>query len=279
MNNIEIKSKKDLDTMDRANRIVRSILMEMAAMVRPGISTGELDRYAERRLAEEGALSAFKGYHDFPAVLCTSINEEVVHGIPNDGRVVREGDLLSLDFGAIVDGLYADAAVTVEVGRASAEATELNRVTRESLVRAIEQVRPGNRVSDISAAVQTFVESHGYSIVREFVGHGIGRRLHEEPQVPNYVAGGPDPMLREGIVLAIEPMVAMGGAGVEVDRQDHWTARTRDRSLSAHWELSVAVTANGPWVLGEPVGAGVSAALPGAVPASDGLRPEGGASR
>jgi methionyl aminopeptidase len=272
VNSIEIKSRKDLDTMDRANRIVRTILAEMAEMVRPGITTGELDRYAERRLAEENALPAFKGYHDFPACLCTSINEEVVHGIPNDGRVLREGDLLSLDFGAIVDGLYADAAVTVAVGKASAEAAELNRVTRESLVRAIEQVRPGNRVSDISAAVQTYVESHGYSIVREFVGHGIGRRLHEEPQVPNYVAGGPDPRLREGLVLAIEPMVAMGDAAVEVDREDHWTARTRDRSLSAHWELSVAVTANGPWVLGEPVAVGA------AVPAGS-ARPEGGASR
>ena len=256
---IDIKGGEQLKLMDRANTIVRTILAELARMVDPGLTTEDLDRHADRRLKEEGARSAFKGYRlagspDYPAVLCVSLNEEVVHGIPSRKRVLRAGDLLSLDFGAVVDGYYGDAAVTVEVGRVSDEASHLNRTTRESLLKAVEATRAGNHISDISAAVQTHVEGRGYSIVRDFVGHGIGRKLHEEPQVPNYVAtGGPDPRLEVGMVLAIEPMVAAGRADVELDRRDGWTVRTKDRSLAAHWELSVAVTETGPWVLGGPV--------------------------
>lgn len=258
MNNYECKSPRELETMDRANRIVRMILSELEGLVRPGVTTADLDRHAERRLREEGVRPAFKGYHDYPAVLCTSINDEVVHGIPSEQRVLKDGDILSLDFGAVLDGLHADAAVTLPVGGAGNGTLDLIRVTRESLLLAIEQVRPGNRISDISRAVQSHVERHGYSVIRDFVGHGIGRHLHEDPQIPNYVTGGPDPKLREGLVLAIEPMVAIGDPAVEVDPQDRWTARTRDGSLSAHWELSVAVTAEGPWVLGEPSGRAIA---------------------
>jgi methionyl aminopeptidase len=256
---IDLKSRSQLESMDRANRIVRSILAELCGRVVPGVTTADLDAYAERRLAEEGAKSAFKGYKlpgatDYPAVLCTSINEEVVHGIPSPTRTLKDGDIVSLDFGAVVDGLYGDAAVTVAVGRASEKAMDLIRVVRESLYKAIDELHPGRRVSDVSGAVQTHVEANGYSVVREFVGHGIGRRLHEEPQVPNYVATGMrDPELRPGMVLAIEPMIAAGRADVEIDRNDSWTVRTRDRSLSSHWELSIAVTEKGPWVLGEPL--------------------------
>jgi len=253
---IEYKSSRQLEAMDRANRIVRKILAELAERVAPGVTTEDLDRYAEQRLKEEGARPAFKGYRlpgctDYPAVLCTSVNEEVVHGIPSPKRVLREGDIVSLDFGAVLEGLYGDAAVTVPVGNVSGEARDLILAAKESLRLAISQLRPGNRISDISEAVQSYVESQGYSVVRDFVGHGIGRNLHEDPQVPNYVASGMrDPVLREGMVLAIEPMIAAGSPEVEIDSSDGWTVRTRDRSLAAHWELSVAVLATGPWILG-----------------------------
>ncbi len=255
---IETKSRTELESMDRANRVVRTILGELRELVRPGVSTGELGAHAERRLAELGAGPAFKGYPhpdggpSFPAVICTSVNDEIVHGIPSPGRILREGDILSLDFGAVVDGLYGDAAVTLPVGRISDEAARLVDVTRESLMKGIEQVRAGNRVMDISAAVQQHAESHGFSVIRAFVGHGIGRRLHEDPPVPNFVDRGPNPRLAPGMVLAIEPMIAAGVYDVEVD-EDRWTARTQDRALSAHWELSVAVTEQEPWILGNPV--------------------------
>ena len=258
---IDEKNDDALRSMDRANTIVRTVLSELAAMARPGVTTRDLDRHAAARLKEEGARSAFKGYRlagapDYPAVLCVSLNEEVVHGIPSPKRVLRDGDVLSLDFGAVVEGYYGDAAVTVAVGRVTDEATDLIRTTRDALLGAIGAMRPGNRISDISAAVQTLVEGKGYSVIRDFVGHGIGRKLHEEPQVPNYVAiNMPDPRLRKGMVLAIEPMVAAGRAEVELDPRDGWTVRTADRSLAAHWELSVAVTESGPWVLGGPVDA------------------------
>lgn len=254
---IETKSRSELETMDRANRVVRTILGELVERARPGISTSDLNEHAEKRLAELGAKPAFKGYPhpeggpSFPAVLCTSINEEVVHGIPDPQRVLRDGDILSLDFGAMIDGLYGDAAVTVPVGKVGETASRLIDVTRASLMKGIEQVRPGKRVQDISAAVQAHAEGHGFSVVRSFVGHGIGRRLHEDPPVPNFVDRGPNPRLTPGMVLAIEPMIAVGDFEVEMAR-DRWTARTRDRALSAHFELSVAVTAEGPWVLGEP---------------------------
>jgi len=254
---IETKSHSQLETMDRVNRVVRVILDELAAMVRPGISTGELSEHAERRLAELGAQPAFKGYPhpeggpSFPAVLCTSVNDEIVHGIPSRGRVVKEGDILSLDFGACIDGLYGDAAVTVPVGRVDRDALRLIDVTRESLMRGIDQVRPGKRILDIAAAVQGHAEAEGFSVVRSFVGHGIGRRLHEDPPVPNFVDRGPNPRLTPGMVLAIEPMITAGTFDVEMGN-DQWTARTRDHRLSAHFELSVAVTPEGPWVLGNP---------------------------
>ena len=259
---IELKSRRQLEILDAANRIIRTILGELSEMIAPGVTTADLNRHAEGRLEEEGAGAAFKGYRlpgysPFPAALCTSVNEEVVHGIPSPDRVLRAGDIVSLDFGGVVDGLYGDAAVTVPVGRVADEAVDLITTAREALWRGIEQARPGRRVSDISAAVQQRVESSGYAVVRDFVGHGIGRQMHEEPQVPNYVASGiRDPELRAGMVLAIEPMIAAGGWEVEVDRDNGWTVRTRDRSLSAHWELSVAVTEAGPWVLGGPPGEG-----------------------
>ena len=253
---IETKSKSELETMDRVNRVVRQILSELSERVKPGVCTGELNAYAERRLGELGAKPAFKGYPhpdggpSYPAVLCTSINEEIVHGIPDVSRTVQEGDILSLDFGAVIDGLYGDAAVTVPVGKIGDRAARLIDVTRVSLMKGIEQMRPGNRISDIGGAVQAHAESNGFSVVRAFVGHGIGRRLHEDPPVPNFVDRGPNPRLTPGMVLAIEPMITAGDYDVELS-EDRWTARTRDRELSAHFELSVAVTPEGPWVLGE----------------------------
>lgn len=255
---IETKSRTELESMDRANRVVRTILSELREKVRPGVSTGELGAYAERRLSELGAAPAFKGYPHpdggpaFPSVICTSVNDEIVHGIPKAGRVLKDGDIVSLDFGCVVDGLYGDAAITLPVGTITEPAAKLIDVTRDSLMRGIEQVQPGNRIMDIAAAVQGHAESHGFSVIREFVGHGIGRRLHEDPPVPNFVDRGPNPRLTPGMVLAIEPMIAAGEYGVAMDG-DRWTARTQDGRLAAHFELSVAVTAEGPWILGEPV--------------------------
>ena len=243
------KSRDEMETMDRCNRVVMRILAALAKMTRPGITTLDLDREAERMCREAEVKPAFKGYRGFPRVLCASVNEEVVHGIPSSGRVLREGDIIGLDFGAVLGGYYGDAAITIPVGRATREAQDLMRVTRESLFKAIEMVRPGRRLSDVSAAIQRNVESQGYSVVREFVGHGIGTSLHEDPQVPNYGAPGSGPVLKEGLVLAIEPMVNAGGPGVR-SHADGWTASTVDGSLSAHFERSVAVTEDGPWILG-----------------------------
>ncbi len=237
--------------MHRAGLVVWNVLEELRQMVRPGMTTMELDQHAERRVAELGARPAFKGYRGYPAVLCTSINEEVVHGIPSPKRVLKEGDILSLDFGAEVDGYFGDAAVTVPVGRISAELERLLRTTRESLDRAIDQCRPGNRLGDISHAVQSWAERHGYSVVRELVGHGIGTRMHEDLQLPNYGEPGRGPRLREGMTLAIEPMVNSGGPGIRV-LDDEWTAVSADGSYSAHFEHTVAVTAEGPWILTRP---------------------------
>jgi len=206
----------------------------------------------EAFIVSKKARSAFKGYRGYPCVLCTSVNEEVVHGIPSPKKVLREGDIIGLDFGVVLEGYYGDAAVTVPVGRISREAEELLRVTRESLRRGISAARPGARLSDISAAVQTHIESHGYSVVREFVGHGIGTSLHEDPQVPNYGAPGSGPVLKEGLALAIEPMVNVGGPAVRI-HADGWTASTIDGSLSAHFERSIAITEEGPLLLGGEV--------------------------
>lgn len=244
---IILKSPHEIEKMRRSNQIVAEILEEIKGAVRPGVSTRELDERAEVLLKRRKARSAFKGYSGFPAVLCTSINEEVVHGIPS-GRVLKEGDILSLDFGVIYEDYYGDAAVTLSVGHATPEAERLLRVAEEALYLAIEQARPENRLQDISAAIQTHVEGHGFSVVRDFVGHGIGKHLHEKPQVPNFGLRGQGLRLQPGMTLAIEPMINAGGYEVVV-LADGWTAVTKDRSLSAHFEHSVAVTEDGPYIL------------------------------
>jgi methionyl aminopeptidase len=245
------KSTAELEKMHRAGLLVWGALEKMRAMVKPGISTKELDEFAEAYTVEHNAKPAFKGYRGYPGSVCTSINEEVVHGIPSASRKVREGDILSMDFGVVLDGYYGDAALTVPVGKVAPEREKLLRVTRESLERAIEKVRAGNRLGDISAAVQQWVEKNGYSVVREFVGHGIGTKMHEDPQLPNYGAPGQGPRLQEGMVLAIEPMVNTGSPAVKV-LDDDWTAVTADGGDSAHFEHTVAVTADGPWILTRP---------------------------
>jgi methionyl aminopeptidase len=221
----------------------------LADHVRPGVSTAELDRLAEEFILAKGARPAFKGYHGYPATLCTSVNDVIVHGIPSERCILKEGDIISLDCGVVVDGFYGDGAVTLPVGKISPEAQRLLQVTRECLELAVKEARPGRRLGDVSAAIQRHAEEAGFSVVREFVGHGIGRSLHEEPQVCNYGVPGTGPELRPGLVLAIEPMVNEGSPHVRVDA-DGWTARTEDGKLSAHFEYSVAVTENGPWVLG-----------------------------
>jgi methionyl aminopeptidase len=246
---IILKSAPDIEKMRRSNRVVAEILQEVKAAVKPGVKTRALDELAEALLKKHRARSAFKGYNGYPAVLCTSVNEEVVHGIPSD-RVLREGDILSLDFGAVCDEYFGDAAITVPVGAVSEEAQRLLRVTEESLYKAIEQARPGKHMGDISAAVQRHVESQGFSAVRDFVGHGIGKFMHERPQVPNFGIPGRGVRLKAGMTLAIEPMINAGGYEVVV-LDDGWTAVTRDRCLSAHFEHSVAVTENGPVILSQ----------------------------
>jgi methionyl aminopeptidase len=245
---IQIKSERELDLMRKAGSITAQILDEMISMVKPGVTTGQLDKYAERRIAELDSVPAFKGYHGFPACVCISVNQEVVHGIPSDKRVLKDGDIVSLDFGVCYQGWYGDSARTVAVGKISGEAQKLVDVTRESLYQGIEQCREGNRLFDIGHAVQKCVEPHGYGVVREFVGHGIGRALHEEPQVPNYGPKGKGLLLKVGMVLAIEPMINAGSHEVKV-LSDGWTAVTLDRSLSAHFEHTVAITAQGPEIL------------------------------
>jgi len=236
--------------MARACRIVVDTLDALEAAAEPGVTTKEMDRIAREHIEKAGARPAFLGYRGYPATLCISVNEEVVHGIPGP-RKLRDGDVVGLDLGCIVEGFFGDAARTVAVGQANAEARRLMTVTREALFAGIDACRPGKRVGDIGHAVQTHAESCGYSVVREFVGHGIGTSLHEEPQVPNYGPPGRRERLVPGMCLAIEPMVNAGQPEVEV-LADGWTAVTRDRSLSAHFELSVAVTPFGPWILSEP---------------------------
>jgi methionyl aminopeptidase len=233
--------------MRAANALVADVLAELAGMVVAGVTTADLDAEAEKLVRAGGAEPAFKGYRGYPCTLCASINEQVVHGIPS-ARALGEGDIISLDMGVKLNGFYGDSAVTVPVGRVSDEAATLLRVTRESLGQGIAQVRLGGRVSDIGHAIQQHVEAHGFSVVREFVGHGIGAALHEEPQIANYGEPGRGPRLAEGMVLAIEPMVNVGRPAVKV-LGDGWTAVTKDGSLSAHFEHTVAVTKNGPLVL------------------------------
>jgi methionyl aminopeptidase len=244
---IVCRSAGEIERLARVNALVAQVLAELKSMVRPGVTTAELDERAERRLQEAGALPAFKGYHGYPATICASVNEQVVHGIPSATTLV-EGDIISIDMGAKLDGFFGDAAVTVPVGDISPEAARLLKVTEESLYRALAAVRAGARVSDIGAAVQQHVEAHGFSVVREFVGHGIGAKLHEEPQIPNYGTPGRGPRLAEGMVLAIEPMVNIGKPAVKV-LGDGWTAVTKDGSLSAHFEHTVVVTGAGCRIL------------------------------
>ncbi len=245
---IVCRSKAELERMRDAGRLVGDVLSELAAHVAPGVSTGELDVLAEKRILQAGATPAFKGYHGYPAAICTSINDEVIHGIPSGRRLLQEGDVISIDVGVLLHGYFGDSAITLPVGPVSEEAATLLRVTEEALYKAIEHMRPGKRISDIGHAVQQHVEAYGFSVVREFVGHGIGQAMHEEPQVPNYGEPGRGPRLTEGMVLAIEPMVNAGKPAVKV-LADGWTAVTRDGRLSAHFEHTVAVTAGEPWVL------------------------------
>lgn len=248
------KSAAEIDRMRRANGLVVEVLSELCRLAAPGVSTLELDATAERRIRAAGAVPAFKGYHGYPATLCASVNEAVVHGIPSAAPLV-EGDIVSLDMGVVLEGYYGDSAVTVPVGDVPEHVDELLRVTREALEFGIAQVRVGGHVSDIGHRVQRHVEAHGFSVVREFVGHGIGVQLHEEPQIPNYGEPGHGPKLETGMVLAIEPMVTLGRPAVKV-LGDGWTAVTRDGSLAAHFEHTVAVTESGPEVLTRGVGGG-----------------------
>ncbi len=246
---IVCKSQSEIDKMRQSGRIVRQVLDEVRGMVAPGVSTMDLEKVAERKIKELGAKPAFKGYYGYPCVLCTSVNEEIVHGIPSSKRVLKAGDIVSIDCGVVLEGYYGDAAITVAVGDSvSPERKKLMDITEQSLYKAIEQVKIGNTVSDIGGAVQEFVEANGFSVVREFVGHGIGTKLHEEPQVPNFRSRGADMRLREGMVLAIEPMVNSGGPEARV-LEDKWTAVTADGSSSAHFEHCVAVTKSGPLIL------------------------------
>ena len=246
---IVCKSPQEIQKMRRSGRIVRQVLDTMKSMVAPGVTTMQLEEVAARKIQELGAKPAFKGYFDYPCVLCTSINHEVVHGIPSEKRVLKDGDIVSIDCGVLLDGYFGDAAITLPVGSGhSPEALKLLEVTEASLRKGIEAVRIGATIGDVGAAVQELVESNGFSVVRDFVGHGIGTRLHEEPQVPNFGKPGSGSKLKEGMVLAIEPMVNVGKPDVKT-LDDKWTAVTRDGSLSAHFEHCVAVTKDGPLIL------------------------------
>ena len=245
-----LRSFAEMETMHRACSITVETLAILAEHTKPGVTTKELDLVAAENLRKRGAKSAFLGYHNFPATLCVSVNDEVVHGIPGK-RVLNEGDIVGLDFGAIVDGYYGDAARTVAVGNVTPEAERLMKVTQESLMLAIETAHTGNRLGDIGHAVESHAIKHGYTVVRELSGHGIGRKLHEDPQVPNYGPPGKRERLQAGMCLAIEPMLNAGRATTRT-LDDKWTVVTEDKSLSAHYELTIAVTEHGPWVLSEP---------------------------
>jgi methionyl aminopeptidase len=248
---IQLKNRAQIAKMREANLVVADVLDTLEAVAKPGMTTWELNEIAARRLKQLKAESAFLGYHDYPAVLCTSVNQVVVHGIPRKDLVLKEGDLLSIDFGAFKDGWCGDSARTLPMGVISAEAQALVDATRNSLELAIAECVPGRRLGDIGHAIQSHVEPLGFSVVRQFVGHGIGRRMHEEPHVPNFGVKGRGLRLSEGLVVAIEPMINAGSAEVFTE-EDGWTAVTRDGSLSAHFEHSVAITENGPVVLSRP---------------------------
>jgi methionyl aminopeptidase len=245
---ILIKTDAEIEKMRVSGAALRKVHNAVKAAVRPGATTMDLERAAVAKVAELGVKAAFLGYHGYPAVLCTSVNHEVIHGIPSEKRTLREGDVVSVDCGVIVDGFYSDCAVTHAVGKISPKAEKLLKVTEASLYAAIDKAVVGGRLFDISNAVQTMCEAEGYGVVREFVGHGIGRSMHEDPQLPNYGDAGKGPRLKAGMVLAIEPMINLGSAEVKV-LEDGWTAITVDGSISAHFEHTVAITKNGPVIL------------------------------
>lgn len=244
---IVYKSKEEIQAIKVSSQIVARILEELKILIRPGVQTRELNEYAEKRAKEMGASPAFKGYRGYPSSLCTSINDEIVHGIPSS-RVLRNGDIISLDFGVVCDGFFGDAAVTYPVGDVTPKAKKLIETAETSFYRGFEQIKEEQRISDVSAAIQGYVESQGFSVIRAFVGHGIGFSLHEEPQIPNFGEPGHGPKIKPGMVLAVEPMIAIGDWQVEI-LTDNWTAVTKDRSLSAHFEHTVAITNKGPEIL------------------------------
>lgn len=245
---IIVKTSEEIEVMRQANSIVADVLEMLQKEMRPGLTTRQMDRWAHDCCQDHGGQPAFLGYRGFPASLCVSINEQIVHGIPSKKVKVREGDIVSVDFGVIYNGFYGDSAVTIPVGKLTARKERLLQVTQEALERGIKQVQIGNRISDVSAAVQKHAENNGFSVVRQFVGHGIGSSLHEAPEVPNYIQDQPSPRIIEGMVLAIEPMINVGTAKVKV-LKDGWTVITADKKPSAHFEHSVAATAEGPLVL------------------------------
>ena len=247
---IALRSRREIAKLKAANQLVAEVLQLVKKNVCPGVSTAALDKIAEDEIRRQGARPAFKGYAGFPATLCTSINYEIVHGIPSKKRKLKEGDIISIDVGVCRDGYYGDAAITVPVGTVSHEARSLIQVTEVALSKAIECAYPGERLYTLSYSVQKYAEEHGYSVVRDFVGHGIGTELHEPPQIPNYGKPGTGLILKAGMVLAIEPMINQGGYAVQV-LEDGWTAVTRDRKLSAHFEHTIAITASGPEVLSQ----------------------------
>ncbi|HVQ64710.1 MAG TPA: type I methionyl aminopeptidase [Terriglobia bacterium] len=245
---INLKTPREIERMKPASRIVAEILLELREVVRDGITTAEIDRLAEEKTLKRNAKPAFKGYRGFPASICISINHEVVHGIPSPKRIVKSGDVVGLDFGVIFDGFFGDSAVTVPVGEIAPEVQNLLRITEQALYRAIEAAVPGNFLSDVSAAIQTLADEHHFGIVREFCGHGIGRALHEDPPVLNYVQSGKGPKVKPGLVIAIEPMINLGSEKVKV-LEDGWTVVTLDGRPSAHFEHTIAVTPEGPEIL------------------------------
>ena len=245
---IYLKTAEEIELLRENNLLVSATLAEVGKHVRPGVSTLELDKLAEEFIRSHGAEPGFRGYGGFPNTLCMSVNEEVVHGIPSAKRILKEGDVLSVDCGTLMKGFYGDSAYTFAVGEIAPEVADLLRVTKEALYKGVAQAKAGNRVGDVASAVQEHAERHGYSVVRELVGHGLGRKMHEEPEVPNYGARGRGPLLKEGMVICIEPMINMGARYVVFER-DGWTVRTRDRKPSAHFEFAVAVGKEGPDVL------------------------------
>ena len=245
---VTLKSPREIEIMRKANVMVAEFLLELKELISPGITTGDIDKAAEDFVKKKGVIAAFKGYGGYPSSVCTSINDEVVHGIPSHKRVLKEGDIIGVDFGVCCEGYFGDSAITVPVGRISEETMSLLKVTEESLYKAIDKARVGNRISDISHAVQKHVEAAGYSPVRDFVGHGIGKSLHEPPQVANFGQPGSGVRLKAGMVLAIEPMINAGSCGVKV-MSDGWTAVTDDGMMSSHFEHSVAITDDGPYIL------------------------------